>query len=334
MKTTHLLLSIPLAFLAASGCTSDELQEKPQTNEKGEYAVHFNGNMDMTLTKTSPEQVAKNVKANIYAYTADATVTNAGTEAVNKDNLGYTVGSTAGTFVGDESYVMYLPKGDYDFYAVSTNSTVTAPTFTSGVSAKLDNGIDYIYAKTANQEVGNVAKDITLAFQRKAVLIEITVKGSKDDGLELVSWQASDPAVITPPTVADENTMALATGVITPASGVVDNIPSSPTTASAGQMKTTSGGSFTASYIMLPVVADKTLKVQFKVSVKIGNRTAEDKTYTADLTAPTQEGSTAFLSGKKYTYTATLKANKITFTGATVTDWSAVAGDALTPTEP
>lgn len=35
MKTTHLLLSIPLALLVVSGCTSDELQEKPQTNEKG-----------------------------------------------------------------------------------------------------------------------------------------------------------------------------------------------------------------------------------------------------------------------------------------------------------
>lgn len=337
MKTTHLLLSIPLALLAASGCTSDELQEKPQTNEKGEYAVHFNGNMDMTLTKANSTEVAKDVKATISAYTKDDNVTSE-TAIVSK---GYTVGNTPGTFVGDESFVMYLPKGSYDFYAVSTNSTAAAPTFTNGVSAKLDNGIDYIYAKKANQEVGNVAKDITLAFERKAVMIEIKVQGSDSDGLELVSWQTSDPAIITPPIVADANTMALATGVITPASSIVNDIPSSPTTASAGKMRTASEGSFTASYIMLPVVADKTLKVQFKVNVKIGGRNdpaGEAKTYTASLTAPNtvdNNNGTAFLSGKKYTYTATLKANKIEFTGATVADWTTVnTTEDLNPTEP
>lgn len=335
MKTTHLLLSIPLALLAATGCTSDELQEKPQTNEKGEYAVHFNGNMDMTLTKASTS-VAENVKANIYAYTASADVTS--TNAIVSN--GYTVGSTAGTFEGDADFVMYLPKGSYDFYAVSTNSATAAPTFTSGVSAKLDNGTDYIYAKPDATEIPGT-NTVTLAFQRKAVMIEIKVQGSDSDGLELVSWQTSDPAIITPPTVADANTMALATGVITPASSIVNDIPSSPTTASAGKMRTASEGSFTASYIMLPVVADKTLKVQFKVNVKIGGRNdpaGEAKTYTASLTAPNtvdNNNGTAFLSGKKYTYTATLKANKIEFTGATVADWTTVnTTEDLNPTEP
>lgn len=331
MKTTHLLLSIPLAFLAASGCTSDELQEKPQTNEKGEYAVHFNGNMDMTLTKAGPEQVKTGVKATISAYTKGDDVTS--TNAIVSN--GYTVGSTPGTFEGDNSFTMYLPKGNYDFYAVSTNSTADAPTFTSGVSASdLENGVDYIYAKAANQEVGNEEKNIPLTFNRKAVQIHIDIK-SADAGLILTAWQSGDDAATITPPVVTGCKMALTDGTITAATSV-------NTTGANMTMAAVSDNATSASYIMLPLTANgsasRELTVTFKVTVQIGGRTAEDKTYTATLTAPNTSDNNsgyAFLSGKKYTYTATLKANKITFTGATVADWTTVnTTDDLNPTEP
>nr|WP_129734138.1 fimbrillin family protein [Parabacteroides goldsteinii] len=329
MKTTHLLLSILLVLLTASGCTSDELQEKPQTNEKGEYAVHFSGNMDMILTKAN-STVAKGVKATISAYTKDADVTSK-TAIVSK---GYTVGSTAGTFEGDASYVMYLPKGDYDFYAVSTNSATAAPTFTNGVSSVLENGVDYIYAKTASQSVGNAEKNITLEFSRKAVQIYIDIK-SDETSLKLTAWQSgNDAATITPP-VATGCTMALTDGAITAATSV-------NTTGANMTKATVTNNATSTSYIMLPLTANgsasRELTVTFKVTVQIGGRTAEDKTYTATLTAPNitdNNSGYAFLSGKKYTYTATLKANKITFTGATVADWTTVnTTDDLNPTEP
>lgn len=334
MKTTYLILSIPFLLLSAAGCTSDELQDKPITNEKGEYAINFNGNMDLTLTKAGTENVAQDVKATISAYTSEDDVTSATAIASN----GYTVGATAGTFVGDDisgtstPFVMYLPKGDYDFYAVSCNSSAAVPTFTSGVSEVLSNGVDYIYAKPTPATTVPTATNVTLAFQRKAVLIEIKVKGSDEGGLELTGWQSTSPATITPPKTAD-CTMALATGIITPA-GSIDTEQSGEVYKAAMTTGEVSGKESTATYTMLPVVASQTLKVKFKVKVKIGGRTAEDKTYTADLTAPDQDSSTAFLSGKKYTYNAILKANKITFTGATVADWGTVAGSDPTVTEP
>lgn len=316
-------------LLSAWGCTSDDLQDKPQTNEKGEYAINFSGNMDLTTTKAGPEAVATGVKAKISAYTVSADVTSA-TPIVKEQ--GYTVGSTAGTFEGDDSYVMYLPKGSYDFYAVSTNSTTDAPSFTSGVSGVLQNEVDYIWAKPtpATEVPTNTDKTVTLAFQRKAVKIIINV--ASGDGIELTAWEAAagadnDNATITPPDPSTTVKMKLADGTIEPATALTtaDNMTT--------EAVNTTAHTATASYIMLPLVSGQNPTVTLKVKVKIGGREAESKTYTATLTAP-EATSSAFTSGNQYTYTATLKANKIEFTGATVANWGEQTGGALTPTEP
>lgn len=325
MKTTYLILSIPFLLLSAAGCTSDELQDKPITNEKGEYAVNFNGNMDLTLTKAATTEVTQGVKATISAYTSEDDVTSK-TAIVSK---GYTVGSTAGAFVGDADFVMYLPKGDYDFYAVSCNSTATVPTFTSGVSEVLSNGVDYIYAKLATTSVPTTT-NVTLAFERKAVKIIINV--ASGDGVELTEWKGTagannDNATITPSDPSTTVKMALSDGTITPATALT----------AAANMTTeavnTGTHTATASYIMLPLASGQTPTVTLNVKVKIGGRAAESKTYTATLTAPASTSS-AFTSGNQYTYTATLKANKIEFTGATVANWGEQTGGDLTPTEP
>lgn len=325
MKTTYLILSIPFLLLSAAGCTSDELQDKPITNEKGEYAVNFNGNMDLTLTKAATTEVTQGVKATISAYASGDNVTSK-TAIVSK---GYTVGSTAGAFVGDADFVMYLPKGDYDFYAVSCNSTATVPTFTAGVSEVLSNGVDYIYAKLATTSVPTTT-NVTLAFERKAVKIIINV--ASGDGVELTEWKGTagannDNATITPSDPSTTVKMALSDGTITPATALT----------AAANMTTeavnTGTHTATASYIMLPLASGQTPTVTLNVKVKIGGRAAESKTYTATLAAPVST-SNAFTSGNQYTYTATLKANKIEFTGATVANWGEQTGGDLTPTEP
>lgn len=331
MKTTYLILSLPLLFFSAVGCTSDELQEKPITNEKGEYAVNFNGNMDLTLTKAGTTEVAKDVKATIFAYTSGDNVTSK-TAIVSK---GYTVGDTPGTFIGDTEgdvpFVMYLPKNSYDFYAVSCNSTATVPTFTSGVSGVLSNGVDYIYAKPTPATSVPTTTDVKLAFERKAVKIIINV--ASGDGVELTAWEAAasegtnDNATITPPDPSSTVKMALTDGTITPATALTTAV--NMTTDDVN----TDAHTATASYIMLPLGSGQNPTVTLKVKVKIGGRTAESKTYTATLTAPSSTSS-AFTSGNQYTYTATLKANKIEFTGATVANWGEQTGGNLTPTEP
>lgn len=332
METRNLLLSIPMLLLAATGCTTEETHDTSLTNEKGEYAINFTGNMDLTVTKADPAttDLGTGVKAKISVYKSD----DSGLATAIIDAKGYTVNaSTAGKLEGDDSYTMYLAKGSYNFYAVSCNSTdasVTIPTFASGESAVLANGVDYLWAKpTSAVDVENAEKNVPLAFERKAVQIVITVEGSTTDGVTLSSWGDTNPATITPPKT-DNCKMTLGTGVIAAATDVDTGKTSE---VYKGTMTTESTSGYTATYTMLPVVTGKTLKVLFNVKVTI-NGQEETRTYTADVVAPDQEGSTPFLSGKKYTYKATLKANKITFTSATVANWTEVAGTDLTPTEP
>lgn len=339
MKTTNILLYLPLLLLSVAGCTSDEQGDGPVTNGKGEYAVNFSGNINLTQTKADTEgseEVTTGVKAKISTFVKDDT----SSPIVNAQ--GYTVdASTAGQFNGDDGFTMYLAKGSYDFYAVSANITTSSdeiPTFTSGIStAELQNKVDYLYAKSKNVAIPGVSdagNNITLGFEHKAVRITIDVKSGT--GLELTGWQdGDDHATITPPAV-DGCKMTLTSGVITPATSVSTTKDNMETAEVADRAST-------ASYTMLPLVATvaggaSKLTVTFNVKVQVGGRAEENRTYTATLTAPntSENGSTtAFQSGKNYTYTATLNPTAITFTGATVTDWTTVTTtDDLKPSEP
>lgn len=311
--------------------------------------------MDLTVTKgeTPPAGTTfleNGVITTIYAYTKGATVTDESVTSVAHGD--YTAGGD-GSFSGKSDYTMFLARGPYDFYAVSCNSKsddVTIPTFTKGTSAGLLNGVDYIYGSAANQTVENSGKTVSLGLSHKAVCIEITVKTKANSGIELVSWEKAaatdnNNATITPPD-ASGCTMSLADGTIEPATGVSDVPANMTTTAVTGYAGSNNEKTATASYYMLPLVQKDgsnsfELKVTFNVKVKIdGNTytggtetTGESKVYTANLTAPSS--GYAFEAGKKYTYTAILKPNTITFTGATVTAWGEGVKDApLTPTEP
>lgn len=343
MTTTNLLLSIPFLLLAATGCTTEEPGDTPITNEKGEYAINFNGGLDLELTKSGSENLENGVNTTISAYKS-------GAMDVAVASGKYTANGS-GNFTGTSSYTMYLARGSYDFYAVSCNSiTKEAPAFTSGTSSDLENGVDYIWAKAANQDIENTGKSITLGLAHKAVCIEITVKTAANSGIELISWEGdaatdNDNATITPP-VATGCTMALSTGVITPATSVGSTPVNMTTTAVKGNAGSTNDKTATASYYILPLAQkggnqSHELPVTFKVKVKIDDNSytgdaatnGESKVYTAKLTVPSS--SYAFEAGKKYTYTATLKPNTISFTGATVTAWEeGVKESPLTPTEP
>lgn len=343
MTTTNLLLSIPFLLLAVTGCTTEEITNTPIPNEKGEYAVNFSGGLDLELTKSDPDKLNNGVKATIAAYKTGQT------DAAVASH-GYTANGS-GDFTGESSYTMYLARGSYDFYAVSCNSiTKEAPAFTSGTSSDLENGVDYIWAKAANQDIENTGKSITLGLAHKAVCIEITVKTAANSGIELISWEGdaatdNDNATITPP-VATGCTMALSTGVITPATSVGSTPVNMTTTAVKGNAGSTNDKTATASYYILPLAQkggnqSHELPVTFKVKVKIDGNSytgdaatnGESKVYTAKLTVPSS--SYAFEAGKKYTYTATLKPNTISFTGATVTAWGdGGSNDSLKPTEP
>lgn len=316
MRTNHILLSALL--LCATGCTSDIATDESTTNQQDKYPVHFSGGIDMVQTKVSgTTTMGDGVKATIYAYTQGATVTSA--EAVAK---GEYASDASGNLTANP--IMYLAKGNYDFYGVSVNSTTTAPTFTSGVTEVLSNNVDYLWVKAGNQTIENAGKNVDLTFARKAVKVLINIESG--DGIELTDWQTTNPAMITPPEPSTTCKMTLADGVIVPAT-----IVNATTTAMANEA--VSSQKATVSYIMLPLVdagSSPVPTITLKVKVKVNGNAAEDRTYTANLGYPTG----GFVSGNQYTYKATLKANGITFTGAKVTNWEEQTQSDLTPTEP
>ncbi|MBC8603023.1 hypothetical protein H8784_15010, partial [Parabacteroides acidifaciens] len=135
MKTNHILLTAALLLCAAS-CTK-EATEIPDTNDDNTlYPVTFSGGIDLVQTKTDDNTtlMRKDVKAKVYVYKSDATVANV-SSPVNKE---YKVGDNGDLTIGT-SDTIYLAKGTYNFYAVSTDSITEStgasfPTFTSGVS--------------------------------------------------------------------------------------------------------------------------------------------------------------------------------------------------------
>lgn len=116
--------------------------------------------------------------------------------------------------------------------------------------------------------------------------------------------------------------MALATGVITPATavGAAVSLPD-PTNATVEEKNVG-----TAEYIMLPLDFSGDLTAVF--SAKINGETTA-RSYTTTLKAPESK----FAGGKAYTYAVTLHANTVTFSGVVVNDWTSVNAGELTPTE-
>ena len=345
MKTNHILLTAALLLCTAS-CTK-EATEIPDTNDDNTlYPVTFSGGIDLVQTKTDDNTtpMRKDVKAKVYVYKNTETATDV-SNPVNKE---YEVGDNGDLTIGTGDTI-YLAKDTYNFYAVSTDSITEStdassfPAFTSGVSAELSNGFNYLWAKSESKAITGTPdkQNVALNFERKAVKIVINIESGTNNGITLKGWMESgDSAKITPPKVPGSGSnasnlckMTLSTGVIAPATSVDADNPVKMTCGEVAENKAT------VSYIMLPLIdATGTPVPTVTLRVKVQNtgesEDGKERTYTTQLKYP----SGGFESGKQYTYTATLKANGITFTGATVTNWNPVTfenGEGnLTPTEP
>ncbi|MCD7851994.1 MAG: fimbrillin family protein [Parabacteroides sp.] len=344
MKTNHILLTAAL-LLSAASCTKEATEIPDTADDNTLYPVTFSGGIDLVQTKADNNNTTpmrKDVKAKVYVYKSDATVADV-SSPVNKE---YKVGNNGDLTIGT-SDTIYLAKDTYKFYAVSTDSITEStdassfPAFTSGVSAELSNGFNYLWAKSESKVITGTPdkQNVELKFERKAVKIVINIESGANNGITLKGWMESgDSAKITPPKVPSPNTsnlckMTLSTGVIAPATSVDAD---SPVKMTCGEVESNKA---TVSYIMLPLIDDSNKPVPtvtLRVKVQNTGESADggERTYKTQLNYP----SGGFESGKQYTYTATLKANGITFTGTTVTDWAPVTfnngeGD-LTPTEP
>lgn len=84
--------------------------------------------------------------------------------------------STSSSRLEPLSSPMKLFSGQYDFYAVSTNSLSNlTPDFINGLSATLKNGVDYLWAKMENISVKTEPVSVPFSFSHECAQIIIDV---------------------------------------------------------------------------------------------------------------------------------------------------------------
>lgn len=286
-RTTLLVV----ALIMSVAC-QEWLSDSQELLERGEEIkeITFYGNYLSEMATKASEPFSSGNKAWIYGYKGGETPANE--ELVTPNQFSATAGS-GGKLTSNVA--LYLPKGSYNFYSFSQNSsTLPQVTFTGGVSGSLTNGVDYLWAKAENIAQGGSA---TFNYSHSAVKLELVVV--KDTGVDKVTVTEIK---VTLPKVESSNKINLATGEIVPATAVA-----------AATALSTSNNSATT--IMLPL-SSNSLTVSVKAQVDIGELKGETREYSATIPKA------SYLAGTHHKVTLKIGANTITFGNATVSNWT------------
>lgn len=267
--------------------------------EEGNKMQFIANYSDSPHTKASTSFTTGN-KVTIYA--CDASSTPSSSTFVEGTPLNATAQS-AGILKPDQD--LFLPKGSYNFYSVSQNSsTVFDLDFSSGVSEQLTNNIDYLWAKAASISEGGT---VNFTYYHKAVGIKIIVsEGTGISNLTVTNIK------LTPTKGTQSTKMNLATGVIEPSDNIDVLTPLSISNNSAEK-------------IMLPLTSNA-LTIEVTANLTIGSASFNNKTYLATIPAREYEG------GYYYTLNLEVNAQAIIFSGTQLEDWTnqTITGVSLT----
>ena len=276
-------MALTLGVLLLLSCSKEENELKVRETK---FYASYNTNYS---TKGENEFPLGN-KAKIYCYNSGSTL------SVSFPLAGTPKLATAGSSGNlTPSGSVVLPKGLYDFYAVSDNSSLSPEIdFESGYSQVLTNGKDYLWAKQANVNDGAI---VSFSFSHRATGIEIKV--SEGDGVEDLSITS---VRITPPKPGVTSTMNLQTGIIGYSS------EKNPLTS----IPLHNGKYF---WIILPAEMFA-MEVEVTVNATIGGTAFTEKIYRA--TVPQQ----TFTGGILYSLNLSVNANYMSFTGSVIQDWT------------
>lgn len=319
------------ACLLLAACSKEEhrgeeVDPLPPIEEM--VAISFNSTIELE-TKAEGETaadasqtLAEGVLVDVYAYKQDAIEVPKKPATVKRR---YKIG-TGGVMdlAESEDGIMYLPAGNYSFYALSANANTAPPALAQGSNyetAQLSNNTDYIYSAqsvTIDSKPGET-QTVSLAFSRLSTRIEIKiVNGGNGDDKAVAAENPSLTFAATNPTGSK---FILGDNKITGGSPVKEISDYTK----IEKMEGTLTDGFTASYIMLPMQGTQQIPVSLKYpSIKFnGLEPQKDKIYELNITTP-DEG---FVSGKQYNYKVNISGNDVAFQGVTVTAWTEKAGN-------
>lgn len=315
------------ACLLLAACSKEEhrgeeVDPLPPIEEM--VAISFNSTIELE-TKAEGETaadasqtLAEGVLVDVYAYKQDAIAIPTKPATVKRR---YKIGAKGVMDLAEsQDGIMYLPAGNYSFYALSVNANTAPPELiNNSETAQLSNNTDYIYSATnvtINSKPGET-QTVSLAFSRLSTRIEIKiVNGGNGDDKAVAAENPSLTFAATDPTGSKISLGAnplIAYG--TPATTNLTTI----------QCNGTLTDGFTASYIMLPMQGTQQIPVSLKYpSITFnGLQPQKDKIYELNIIT-LNEG---FVSGKQYNYKVNISGNDVVFQGVTVTAWTEKAGN-------
>ena len=311
LKAANALTFSTMFLLLLAGCNKNTIIFEDGTTPNGSSGnedpgnstlVTFNASVEGRNLLRSMSPMTKGIQSRVYVFDSSA-----GTKG-SPEASGLYITSSPGVLTGSDGYKMFLSNGTYNFYAVSDNFSTIPPTFTSGVSEPLFNGIDYLWWSAIQQDVNSSQINIPIVYGHVATQVVVELTGGEGITInQLVS------AMITPPETGA--TMDLGTGIITPATAF-------------GKADKMGINGLTAQYIMLPIRHSAPMTLTLEISADNENST---RTYTTQIPLPDGE----LKAGNSYLFKAVINGNSVTLASVNVKDWTDVdeTGKPLYPTQ-
>lgn len=289
------------AMLLAASCSKnsntiilgeDDSITNPDKPNYTEALVQFRANIESSGFTKSISVYPMDKFATIFAFSANSnSFANPLNRVVYKS---LTAGDLAPAIANKP---MYLPNGNYNLYAVSTLSSQNInPNFSDGISpSKLSNGIDYLWWGQKNTSIAASKVTVPITFSHSCT--QIVFKINNGNGVTINKMLK---ATITPSATAN-STMALNTGIITPATTL-------------GTAVAMGVNEMVAQYIMLPLSYTGSLTATFSLLI---NSESVSRSYSVNVPVP----GSGYEAGKSYLYSAVINANEITFNPVSIIDW-------------
>ncbi len=191
---------------------------------------------------------------------------------------------------------IYLPKGYYDFYSVSENSSyVPDILFCNGLYGNLENFVDYLWAGNKNFHVDNGAY-VTFEYQHMACQIQIKIESNdRVNGIEINSVMLTLPA-------KEGVKMDLTSGFIRSSEYVY-------------AMSTLPGYGNSRNLICLP--CNSPLQIEVNINACIDNQNVTNKSYGTTISQP-------LVGGKSYEIILMINPDNSISSTCNIVDWLTV----------
>lgn len=289
-----------LLFLPVISCIDDDKCDCCGKDSEEMKSVSFKGVIFSAISVKSSKTIPAGIRAVILAYES-------GDNPVIKSCYPATpltvISDQNGNLVIENESPLFMPVGNYDFYAISINSGNQEKfEFDAGKIKGLMNGTDYLWA-TKKEIVINNSTNVTFDFIHKAVAIELDfIAGNGIDYLYITNVQTAMSA--------DGGELMLSSGEIT------------PSLALSSLMKKLDVINNTCRWIMLPLSGLSELPIIIEAILQKGDK-VESKRFATSLPIVNRN----YKAGTLYKYFIQVEADSLSFGNTAVSEWAEISMD-------